>query len=213
MTINPTWPDPLVVVRRLENPPVSRIITSQDHVPIGMAGASTYVCVIWRGAEKKDANTLRAKKFKDLVKNEGKTPTQAAKEVKTTLETLTRRELYAKDVQQTLDDYGWLPPEVKREHVRAKQMKWMDIADKAIDASPLDAKTLPNLLKVAVDLSKTVGYDKDIQLFEVTKPAALPPAELKQIEPPETPAPVLPPAIAEFLEKEEKKDGTKEESS
>ena len=109
---------------------------------------------------------LKVKKFKELV--EAGTPVKhAAEQVKETIKILQLRtkEDFGREVQNTLDAYGWLPPDVKREYTRARLLEIQDMALTAAKADPAD----PKMLKVALDATRAVADDKDVGIYQPTK--------------------------------------------
>jgi len=164
-----TWGNPRAIYRTLEQAPVSRVELSVDYITLGGCSGN-YQTELWKKkVQARTAMALKVKKFKDLV--EGGTPVEKAAEVvrETPASLLKKtREDYGREVQDTLEAYGWLPADVKREFVRAKQLQILDTALKAVAADPTDAK----MLKVALDASRTVGEDRDIALFQAPKVAA-----------------------------------------
>ena len=82
---------------------------------------------------------LKVKKFKSLVES-GMPIKQAAAETHETIGTLQlkSKDQFGREVQETLDAYGWLPPDVKREYTRAQLMR---IQDMAMSAARADRKS------------------------------------------------------------------------
>lgn len=167
--ISIAWGTPAVIYRTLERAPVLRVEVSKDYRKLGTFSGG-YQTELWKKkVQARTAMALKVKKFKDLV--EAGTPVERAAEAthETVKTLLTKtRETYGREVQDTLEAYGWLPTDVKREYVRAKQLQVMDLAFKAVQADPTDAK----MLKVALDASRAVGEDRDIALFQAPKVAA-----------------------------------------
>ena len=123
---------------------------------------------------------LKVKKFKELV--EGGTPMkQAAAQVHETVTTLQKRtkEDFGREVQDTLEAYGWLPPEIKREYTRAKLMEIQDMAMTAAKADPTD----PKMLKVALDATRAVADDKDVGIYQAPKIGSINPEQTTPISP------------------------------
>ena len=174
------WGTPIATPRTWVHAPVSRLPIPADYLKTG-GGEVTYQTQIWKTrTQRKTAMALKVKKFKELV--EGGTPMkQAAAQVHETVVTLQKRtkEDFGREVQDTLDAYGWLPPDIKREYTRARLMEIQDMAMTAAKADPAD----PKMLKVALDATRAVADDKDIGIYQAPKIGAINPEQTTPINP------------------------------
>jgi hypothetical protein len=137
---------------------------------------------------------LRAKKFKELVDG-GKSMQAAADEIKVNIQMIEKApEKFGRQVKETIETYGFLTSDIKREFVRARQLELLMRVRQEIDTVE-DKRTLPGLLKIEADLLRVIGLDKDVNLFSEPKPAAILPVVV-------TDRPQLPPALQQILDKE-----------
>ena len=161
-----TWGTRLYIERTLEQAPVPRVQLAKDYIELG-GDSGEYQTEIWKKkAQSRTAMALKVKKFKELVED-GVPIKHAAEAVHETIKTLQSkgREAYGKEIQDTLEAYGWVPPDIKREYIRAVQLKILNKALAAAEAAPDD----PKMLQLALTASRAVGEDRDVALCESPK--------------------------------------------
>lgn len=178
------WGNELTVPKLQYNTPAATV--SRPKIILGTLGSGTWLFTRWTNKEKRDAISMRVRKFTELVEG-GMTPNNAAKELNTSVEAIRKtRDKLGSEVQELIDSHGWMSKDVKREWVRANQVKILDNAMEASAADPTDSK----LLKIALEATRLIGEDRDIALYQnKTAPVVLSPAL----------QPALPPALQQLL--------------
>ncbi len=168
------WSTPLAKEKQMVFGPQDRITGPQ--VVLDNFVGSLLFC-LWTKTKKRDAMSIKVKKFSELVK-EGKSITEAANTVQETPRAIkSARQKFEDKVQQTLDTY-FMPVELKKAWIRAKQTEIVDLSMEAAAADPSDMKAL----KIALEALKTIGDDVEVGMYQAKLMVA--------------PSPPMPPQLA-----------------